>query len=68
MAENVAQIADLKEENWSYATPEFDTFVKSVTIGIDGGRANFREEGWRDVMVGTSQSMIWLGNVCTPYT
>ncbi|MEZ5325114.1 MAG: hypothetical protein R3F19_08615 [Verrucomicrobiales bacterium] len=53
MAENVAQIADLKEENWSYATPEFDTFVKSVTIGIDGGRANFREEGWRDVMVGT---------------
>ncbi|MEZ5328559.1 MAG: hypothetical protein R3F19_26240 [Verrucomicrobiales bacterium] len=65
--ENVAQIADLKEENWSYATPEFDTFVKSVTIGIDGGRANFREEGWRDVMVGTAIYDL-AGKRCTPYT
>jgi hypothetical protein len=53
MAENVAQIAGMKEENWRYTTPELDTFVRSVTIGIDGGRANFLGEGWRDVMVGT---------------
>ena len=53
LAGNVADIADLKEEDWSYATPEFDTFVRTVTVGIDGGCANFRDEGWREVMVGT---------------
>ena len=50
---SVAQIADLKEEDWSYTTPEFDAHVRAVTIGIDGGCANFRDEGWRQVMVGT---------------
>jgi hypothetical protein len=53
MADSVAQIAGMKEENWTYTTPVVDTFVKSVSIGIDGGRANFLAEGWRDVMVGT---------------
>lgn len=53
MADNVAQIAGLKEEDWTYTTPVVDTYVKSVSIGIDGGRANFLAEGWRDAMVGT---------------
>jgi hypothetical protein len=53
MADSVAQIAGLKEESWTYTTPVVGTFVKSVSIGIDGGRANFLAEGWRDVMVGT---------------
>ena len=53
LSECVSEIADLKEEQWSYATPQLDEPVRAVTVGIDGGSANFLEEGWRQVMVGT---------------
>lgn len=53
VAGNVSQIAELKEEAWSYSTPKLDERIRAVTVGIDGAYANFRDEGWRQVMVGT---------------
>jgi len=53
LAECVADIADLKAESWSYVTPVLEEPVRAVTIGVDGGCASFRDEGWREVMVGT---------------
>ena len=53
IGERVSEIADLKEEAWSYSTPESDTRIRAVTIGVDGASANFRGEGWRQAIVGT---------------
>jgi len=53
LAECVADIADLKAESWNYHTPRLEEPVRAVTIGVDGGCASFRDEGWREVMVGT---------------
>lgn len=53
IAASVAQIADLKEESWSYTTPGQGEYVRAVTVGIDGGYANFSGGGWRQAMVGT---------------
>jgi hypothetical protein len=53
IAEEVAVIAEAKEEHWKYAEPELPDSVASVALGIDGTCMLFCEEGFRQAMVGT---------------
>ena len=53
IAEDVAVIAEAKEEHWKYAEPELPASVASVALGIDGTCMLFCEEGFRQAMVGT---------------
>lgn len=53
VADAVASVALAKEEDWSYALPDMDESIKSITIGLDGTCLLYCEEGWREAMVGT---------------
>ncbi len=52
----VGSIAEIKEEDWSYSTPELDDPIHTVSLGLDGTCMYLIEEdkqGWREAMAGT---------------
>jgi hypothetical protein len=53
IAQDVAAIAEVKEEHWQYAEPELAATVTTVAVGLDGTCLLYCEEGWRQAMVGT---------------
>jgi len=53
LAESVASVAQIKEENWEYDIPKLDAEVASVAFGLDGAYVMMREDGWREAMCGT---------------
>jgi hypothetical protein len=53
VAEAVGSIAQLKEEEWHYQTPQLPQPVATVSIGIDGTCLLLCEGGFRQAMVGT---------------
>ncbi len=53
IAQEVAVIAEVKQERWQYAEPELPKKVSTVAIGVDGTCMLYCEEGWRQAMVGT---------------
>lgn len=53
IAEAVAAVAQLHEEDWTYETPKQEEPVAAVAIGIDGACMLTVTDGWRQAMVGT---------------
>lgn len=53
MGEMVGAIAQAKEEEWTYHTPEVDQSVDHVAVGLDGTCMLMCEDGWREAMTGT---------------
>jgi hypothetical protein len=53
IADAVAAVAMVKEEQWSYQVPELLSDVTTMGIGIDGTCLLMSHEGWREAMVGT---------------
>lgn len=53
VAEAVAVVAMVKEEQWSYQVPELAANVATIGIGIDGTCLLMCIDGWREAMVGT---------------
>jgi len=53
IAEAVACVAQIKQEDWSYALPKLEEPPASVGVGLDGTCSLMTEEGWREAMVGT---------------
>src|SRR4028118_556985 len=53
IADAVAAVAMVKEEQWSYQVPELEADVTTIGIGIDGTCLLMSHEGWRFAMVGT---------------
>jgi len=49
----VGLVAIAKEETWSYALPETDRKVTTVSVGMDGTCMLLCDDGWRETMVGT---------------
>ena len=53
VADAVAAVAMVKEEQWSYQVPELHADVTTIGIGIDGTCLLMCQDGWREAMVGT---------------
>ncbi len=53
VADAVATVAMVKEEQWSYQLPELPADVATIGIGIDGTCLLICKDGWREAMVGT---------------
>lgn len=53
VADAVAAVAMVKEEQWSYQLPELPAEVTTIGIGIDGTCLLMCQDGWREAMVGT---------------
>ena len=53
IADAVAAVALIKEEDWSYHVPKLETPPVTVTLSLDGTCALMCEDGWREAMVGT---------------
>jgi hypothetical protein len=53
VSEIVGTVAQAKEEQWHYSTPQMDSPITTVTIGLDGTTIHLREQGYRETMVGT---------------
>ena len=53
LAEAVGSVAQAKEENWHYETPELDKPVSTISIGTDGTCMMLCEDGYREAMTGT---------------
>jgi len=53
LADAVGSVAQAKEEQWHYATPELVGPVRTIGIGLDGTCLLLVEEGYRQAMVGT---------------
>ncbi len=54
VADAVAAVAMVKEEQWSYQVPELpESDVTTIGIGIDGTCLLMCKDGWREAMVGT---------------
>jgi len=53
VAEAVAGIAQVTEENWEYEIPMQEEPVAAVSIGVDGTCMLTVDDGWRQAMVGT---------------
>lgn len=53
VADAVAAVAMVKEEQWSYQVPELQADVTTIGIGIDGTCLLMCQDGWREAMVGT---------------
>ena len=49
----VGAMAQAKEEDWHYETPQMECVIASVAIGMDGACMLLCEEGWREAMAGT---------------
>ena len=53
IAQAVAEVAQSKEERWSYTQPPLDGEVSHAALSIDGTCLLFCQEGWRNAMIGT---------------
>src|SRR5882724_10017944 len=53
VADAVAAVALVKEEDWGYVLPELEGPTATITIGLDGTCLLMCEGGWRETMVGT---------------
>ncbi len=53
VADAVAAVAMVKEEQWSYQLPELPGDVTTIGIGIDGTCLLMCDDSWREAMVGT---------------
>jgi hypothetical protein len=53
IADAVAAVALVKEEDWSYRLPKLESPPTTVAIGLDGTCLLLCEDGWRETMVGT---------------
>ncbi len=53
IADAVAAVAMVKEEQWSYQVSELPSEVTTIGIGIDGTCLLTCQDGWREAMVGT---------------
>lgn len=53
VADAVAAVAMVKEEQWSYQVPELEADVTTIGIGIDGTCLLMCKDSWREAMVGT---------------
>jgi hypothetical protein len=53
VADAVAAVAMVKEEQWSYQVPELEADVTTIGIGIDGTCLLMCTDSWREAMVGT---------------
>ncbi|MES9859110.1 MAG: transposase [Sedimenticola sp.] len=53
VSETVGVLAQAKEEQWHYATPQLEAAISTVSIGLDGTTIHLREQGYRETMVGT---------------
>lgn len=53
IADAVAAVAMVKEEQWSYQVSELPSQVTTIGIGIDGTCLLICQDGWREAMVGT---------------
>ena len=53
VADAVAAVAMVKEEQWSYQVPQLPEDVTTIGIGIDGTCLLMCDHGWREAMVGT---------------
>jgi hypothetical protein len=53
LADAVGSVAQAKEEQWHYATPELGEPVRTIGIGLDGTCMLLVAEGYRQAMVGT---------------
>lgn len=53
IAAGVAEVAERKEERWSYAVPTLPEDPSHAVVSLDGTCLLYCEEGWRSVMVGT---------------
>jgi hypothetical protein len=53
VADWVGGIACATEESWEYALPALEAAVATVAVSVDGARLAMKEEGWREVMVGS---------------
>jgi hypothetical protein len=53
IAQDVAGIAEAKDDHWKYAEPELPASVATVALGIDGTCMLYCEDGFRQAMVGT---------------
>ena len=49
----VANIITEKESVWNYEMPRFDEDPATIGLSLDGTCVNIRQDGWRQVMVGT---------------
>ncbi len=49
----VAAVAQIKEEQWHYATPKLQEAVTTISIGVDGTCMLVVDDGNRQAMVGT---------------
>jgi hypothetical protein len=61
LADAVGSVAQAKEEQWHYATPELGEPVRTIGIGLDGTCMLLVEEGYRQAMVGTISLYDWEG-------
>jgi hypothetical protein len=53
LADAVGGVAQAKEEQWHYATPELDEPARTIGVGLDGTCLLLVEDGYRQAMVGT---------------
>ncbi len=49
----VAQLSSKKEDSWKYDLQRFTEGPSTICISLDGTCVNIRDDGWRQVMVGT---------------
>lgn len=56
VADAVAAVAMVKEEQWNYQLPELPANVTTIGIGIDGTCLLIYHDGWREAMVGMVES------------
>ena len=53
LAEVVGSAAQVKEEQWHYATPALEVPVRTISVGLDGTCLLLVDDGHRQAMVGT---------------
>jgi hypothetical protein len=49
----VLTIAQAKEENWQYHSPQLDVGIEAVVCSLDGAYLLMANDGWREAVVGT---------------
>ena len=65
IADAVAAVAIVKEEQWNYQVPELNAPVATIGIGIDGTCQLKCQDGWRETMVGTISLYDQMGEYVT---
>ena len=53
VADLIGSVAQAKEVDWEYATPELEEPIATVGIGLDGTCMLQCDDGWREAMTGT---------------